>query len=85
MGPQKWKRAIAGSFCIYQSVAAQEGWAEAAVSGHGNTCLLTIVVYSQHERLWLAQEEHVPVSSTVCPVLLAVLVSSTCSHAIGTL
>lgn len=53
-----------------------------AVRSHGNVCLLTIVVYSQCERLRLLQEEHVPLPLTVCPVLLAALDSSPCYHAV---
>lgn len=73
---------VAGSFCIYQSVPAQGRQVEEAVSSHGNICLFTIAVYSQCERLWLSQEEHVPLPLTVCPVLLAVLDSSPCYHAV---
>jgi len=39
-------------------------------------------VYSQCERLWLSQEECVPLPVTVSPVLLAVLGSSPCYHAV---
>lgn len=84
MGPQRWKRVVTGSFCIYQPVPSQGRQVEAAeaVSSHGNVCLLTTVVYSQRGRLRLSQEEHVPLPVTVCPVLLAMLNSSPCYHAV---
>lgn len=68
----------ARSLCLCQPVPAQGQQVEAAgaVGSCGNVCLLT-TVHSQHGRLWLSQEEHVPLAVTItCPVVPAVLDSS---------